>query len=277
MLFMNGKFYSASEAYVLASDRGFLFGDGVFTTIRVANRQLEFFRSHCERFALHCSQLHISSPTIDLDNVLKLIELNDAYQGVWRLKIIATAKNRHEGVKMREVGSHIMILEPYEEKKAHNDSYTLWANPNPIATPFSRVKTLGCAARFFIMDEAVRHGCDEALLISPEGYVTETAFANFFWRLGADVFTPSPRLPLMSGIALMFAEMAAKRLGLSWHEVRVTRERIPVDAQLFICNSMKGIVPVSAYASKLFQRDHSFENALLLNYRELINSFSITC
>ncbi len=197
MIYVNGEFIPALKASVLATDRGFLFGDGVFTTIRVSNRQIEFFESHCERFSLHCSRMNISTPGIDQGGILKLIELNDAHEGVWRLKVIATAKTRQGDFSgSREVGTHMILLEPYVVPL--KKSCTLWAYSKPVESTLSSVKTLGCASRFFILDEANRAGCDDALLKCSEGFVTETAFANFFWRLGSDLFTPSSTLPLMS-------------------------------------------------------------------------------
>lgn len=277
MIFINGEFLPASEASVLVTDRGFLFGDGVFTTIKVANRQIEFFQSHCERFALHCNVMNIFPPRIDLTDVLKLIDLNDAYKGTWRLKIIATAKSRQgELTAMRDVGSYVMLLEPYTPpREFQNGSCSLWAYPTPVESPLSCLKSLGCASRFFILDEAYRHGYDDALLTNSEGFITETAFANFFWRQGSDLFTPSPKLPLMSGIALMFVEMVAKTLHLNWHEVKMAPAEIPLEAQLFVCNSMIGIVPVSVCNGNTFMRDLFFENGMQYNYREMIKFFSM--
>ncbi|MBA3602162.1 MAG: aminotransferase class IV [Parachlamydiaceae bacterium] len=274
MIYVNGEFLPASNASVLATDRGFLFGDGVFTTIRIANRQIEFFESHRERFSLHCSRMHISSPVIGQGDILKLIEFNDAYEGIWRLKVIATAKTRQGDLSgMREVGTHVILLEPYVAPL--KEGCILWAYPKPVESPLSSLKTLGCASRFFILEESHRAGCDDALMKCSEGFVTETAFANFFWRLGSDLFTPSSTLPLMSGLALTFIKMAAEDMRCNWHEVRVSAAQIPNEAQLFVCNSMTGIVPVESYHHISFRRDFSFESMLKARYDKIRNNFSL--
>ena len=274
MIYVNGEFHSGLSPLVLVKDRGFLFGDGVFTTIRLANRQIEFFESHCERFLSHCSGMKISSPQINQSDILKLIKLNDAHVGIWRLKIIASAKAGQVDLSgLREIGTNVMLLEPHVAPLKKYCS--LWAYPKPAESPLSSFKTLGCASRFFILDEAISQGCDDALMINLEGFVTETAFANFFWRVGSDLFTPSSTLPLMSGLALTFIKKATESMGCNWHEVRVKPEQIPMEAQLFICNSMTGIVPVTVYNQMDFGRDLEFEAKLKDGYNLLRNQLSL--
>lgn len=273
MIFVNGEYVHASESAVLATDRGFLFGDGVFTTLRVAHRQIEFFEQHCERFSLHCRKMHISPPVIELGHILKLIELNNAQEGIWRLKIIATAKKRlGSQSEMREIGAYVILLE--QHACASKGSCALWLYPEPVASPLSKLKTLGCASRFYILDEAMRQGYDDALLMCSEGFMTETTFANFFWRIGNDLFTPSATLPLMSGLALTFIKQAVNWMGYNWHEVRINAKEIPSTAQLFICNSMKGIVPVVSLNQYEFTRDHVFEDELQEKLAQIKKAYS---
>ncbi|MBA3238519.1 MAG: aminotransferase class IV [Parachlamydiaceae bacterium] len=269
MIFCNGEFLAAEQPSILTSNRGFLFADGVFTTLKVSEGKIYFFNAHCERFSLHCKVMGFLPPKIESSAICKLIELNNAHSGTWRLKIIATAKAHSEGLALglREVGSFAMLLDPYLEEK--KESCSLKTYIQPIVTPFSRIKSLACAARFNVLEDAKRHGCDDGLVLSPEGYLTETAFANFFWRQGNCLMTPSPALPLLWGITLHFVEIAARQLKLDWQEVIKTPAEIPADGQLFICNSLKGILPVTSYDYTPFARDSAFESQLQVEYNQL--------
>lgn len=82
--------------------------------------------------------------------------------------------------------------------------------------------------------------------------------------------TPSSALPLLWGVTLQFVEKAAKQLNLNWQEVKRTPAEIPEDAQLFICNSLKGILPVSSYDYVSFARDLAFEKQLQGEYERLV-------
>lgn len=262
----------SSQPSLLLSDRGFLFGDGIFTTVKIADGKIEFFKAHCERFQLHCRAMKIHPPTIQLAEVQRLIELNAAYAGIWRLKVIASAGCRPEGAKLRPVGCYAMLLEP--EVPSDKTDCRLRTYPTSIASPYSALKTLACAVRFVLLDDAAQHGCDDAVMLCPEGFLTETAFANIFWRHENQLYSPAPSLPLLYGIALTHVKIAAKRMRWQWHDVKMSPARLPQDAQLFICNSMKGIVPVAMYDNVPFSRDPSFEEVLQKNYADCIDDFS---
>ncbi len=72
----------------------------------------------------------------------------------------------------------------------------------------------------------------------------ETAFSNVFWILGLDVFIPDPTLELLMGIALTQHIEVLKKSGYRIHFVKEKLAEIPKDAKVFICNCIKGVVPV---------------------------------
>lgn len=274
MIFCNGEFLPTQQPSIVTNNRGFLFADGIFTTLKVSNGKILFFDAHCQRFSRHCMTMGFLPPQIELSAIIKLIELNQADQGAWRLKIIATAKARQEGeLGLREAGWYAMMLEPYLEEE--KESCSVKTYPEPIVTPLSRVKSLACAARFVVLEDAHRHGCDDGLVLSPEGYVTEASFSNFFWRQGNCLMTPSSALPLLWGITLQFVEVAAKQLKLDWQEVKKTPAEIPKEAQLFMCNSLKGILPISNYDYTPFPRDLEFEKQLKEEYQRLVDFYAM--
>lgn len=275
MFFCNGKYIPATEPVLSLNDRGFLFGDGVFTTLRVVEGRIEFYDAHKERFYAHCKALAINPPAIDFEVICKLITYNEATRGIWRLKIIATAKCRHDSPSLRPVGTFAILLE--KEIAEPKESLRLKTYDYPIAGPHLALKTLACLPRFALLDEALHHNYDDGVALSPEGFITETSFANLFWRMEDTLFSPSPKLPLLSGITLGTVKAIAKMRGWNWRDVRVTPNEIPDTAQLYICNSMKGIIPVIEYDDKRLNRDLNFEEELLKLYRAIChkNSFAL--
>ena len=90
IVFLDGTFHFENEAFIPVNDRGFLFGDGVFTTIRVIEGQPECMEMHLERIQSHCRALNIVPPAIASNLIMELIKQNGAENGQWRLKIIVT-------------------------------------------------------------------------------------------------------------------------------------------------------------------------------------------
>ena len=62
VVFLNGKFVSETDAVVPLNDRGFLLGDGLFETIRVANGKPFRLAQHLERLTRGAEFLKINPP-----------------------------------------------------------------------------------------------------------------------------------------------------------------------------------------------------------------------
>lgn len=242
--YCNGKYFDENEPCIPVMDRGFLFGDGVFTTIKVVNGVPEFFEAHVERLINQCKTLKIDPPELFLSDVNELILKNSASKGVWRLKIIITGgDNLVLSLPKRKFGKHLMIITKLNEDYPKNLRLTVF--PHSVSRPSDSLKTLSYLDRLFISDYAAFQGFDDALVLSQEGYVMETAFSNIFWVQGLDVFVPDPNLELLMGITLTHHIEVLKKSSHRIHFVREKLAGISEDAQVFICNSIKGIVPVT--------------------------------
>lgn len=274
IVFFDHSFIPENEACISISDRGFLFGDGAFTTIKVCSGLIECYSLHCERLKRHCRELNIIPPEINSEWIKELIVKNDAKKGKWRLKIMVTGgADRTLSCEMRLHGHLIMTLSPYQdelEKELHLVLY-----PHPVIKPLSKVKNLAYLDRLWIKKYAIAQGRSDALVLDENGFILETAFSNVFWRIGTDIFSPDPSLPLLEGIAIHLVEETAAAMQLNYRPVRMRLDEIPNDAQLFVCNSLKGVCPVTSINERLFNRDFTWENLFCQEYKKLINIHSV--
>src|ERR1051326_1223787 len=90
LVFLNGNFVAQEEAVVSVFDRGFLYGDGLFETMRIYNGKPFRWPQHWERFARGADYLKIrppfSSETLR-DYVEELIARNDLPDALLRLTL----------------------------------------------------------------------------------------------------------------------------------------------------------------------------------------------
>lgn len=238
MIFLDGHFLPADQATISINDRGFLFGDGIFTTLKVENGKAIFFERHIERLQEHCREIHIIPPEIDYSWIEKLIELKDAYEGIWRLKIIITGgQSPTTGLHERQHGSILITL---ESVVVTDNPVTAGIFPRAISWPYSKIKTLAYLHRMAIIQHAQDNGWDDCIVLSPEGYILEASFANIFWIHDNNFYTPAPSLPLLFGISVQEAAEQAERNGLTVHYVKSTPEDIPAGAETYLISSVKG-------------------------------------
>lgn len=266
-IFFDGQFVEEDHAILPVNDRGFLYGDGVFTTIKVENGKVPFLKDHFERIQKHSEQLGIKSPQLKEEEIRELIRKNQAENGTWRLKIIVTGGRMTElSLKQRDYGHLVMLLKPYTPIESPL-SLTLF--PYPLYSPIASIKSLAYLDRLWIKDYAFRKGYEDALSITVEGIILETAFCNIFWRIENTLWTPHPNLPILYGISLEYLVKAMEALHFHAYSVHAHLEDIPDHAQVYLINSMYDIRAVTAIDERSFQRDLAFESTMLEAYRQM--------
>src|SRR5262245_40032202 len=102
-IWLNGEFCLEKDAFIPVTDRGFLFGEGIFTTIRVHDGKCELFHLHLQRLQRQAEVLDFDWNSLNFESIAELIERNQAWKGVWRLKIIVTVREEEEKRKTGHV------------------------------------------------------------------------------------------------------------------------------------------------------------------------------
>ncbi len=235
-VYLNGHYLAAREAAIPINDRGLIFGDGLFTTLRVHQGLLENAESHLQRITDQCKELNIIPPYIPLSVLEHLVVLNHAQVNTWRMKIIVTGGNSTAlHLPQRDAGAVLITLDPYAPPI---NPYRLCMYPYP--THRSHVKSLSYLHRLQIKQYALERGYDDAIATTAEGYLLECAFSNIFWKIEAKIYTPDPVLPLLSGIFLST---------LTTIKVQMKLSEISKEAEFFICNSLIHSHPIESIAS----------------------------
>ncbi len=248
---LDGRCVPEGQAAIPVTDRGFLLGDGAFTTIKVAEGHPEYYDEHIQQLCSHCAMLGIAPPSIARNHVDELIERNQAQTGTWRLKIVVTGgSSRSLDLTVRNSGHIVMLLHPYLTPPATHEKLTLF----PIGTDslLSNVKSLSYLERLWIRQRAHQLGFSDAIVTTPEGYLLETAFANLFWIADNILYYPDPALPYLFGVTLATQIRKAEEDGIVTVGVQAKLDDLPNDARIFICNSMIGVVPVTGIQDRQF-------------------------
>src|ERR1043166_945688 len=88
--FINGRFVPETEAHVSIFDRGFLYGDGVFETMRVYSGKIFRLTAHLERLSRGLGSLHFDAPLSHEElraTLSALVERNRVRNGFTRLYV----------------------------------------------------------------------------------------------------------------------------------------------------------------------------------------------
>ena len=89
-IFLNGRFVSEAEAVIPVNDRGFMYGDGLFETLRVVNHRPFRMAQHLERMTRGADFLKIKPPFAPRELhrfAEQLIEANEMPEAILRLTL----------------------------------------------------------------------------------------------------------------------------------------------------------------------------------------------
>lgn len=191
LVWLNGALVPKRQATVSIFDAGFVLGDGVWEGLRLHKGRLMFLETHLDR-------LFAGAAAIDLDIGLTRQGVVDA------LDELFAANGMEDGV-------HIRLMVTRGEKAACNQDprnalgkptvviVAEWKSPSPaLATRGLKLHTSSilCTPRemfdmrlnshsrlnlIIALQEAIRAGADEALMLDPHGKVSSCNATNFFW------------------------------------------------------------------------------------------------
>jgi 4-amino-4-deoxychorismate lyase len=260
MVYIHDTFLPAEEAKISLFNRGFLYGDGIFTTVRVSQGKPQFLESHLKKLRQQCDFIKLSCPRFDPEVIPEMIRLNHAQEGTWRLKILAVCAE-DEAPRLLPVrrSMGILTMAPYEGGYAQ--PVRLGIYPFPVASSLAKVKSLAYLERLRIKDYAIAQGVEDALVFSSEKAPLETAFANIFWKDDHGLHFPHPTLPFYEGVIFEKVVQWAQEEGYPVHYE--LSENSLKGSQVYICNSMIGLCPVEEIGGqKVAPRDIAFEHLL---------------
>jgi branched-chain amino acid aminotransferase len=250
LVFLNGQFVTEAQAVVPINDRGFMYGDGLFETVRVVNGRPFRLAQHLERMMRGADFLKIKCPFTakDLrDFAGQLIGKNKTPDAI--LRVTLTRGPGERGYTPKTDGKPTVVMTLHAAPPVVNRiQWTLAVSSFrvPAKDPLASFKTLNKLTHVMARMEAVEKGVDEALLLNTNGEVAETASGNLFWVSRSQVCTVPIGCGVLPGITRAVVLEICRTLGLQTHE-RVIKPGALRNAEgIFITQSVSGIVPLTA-------------------------------
>jgi aminodeoxychorismate lyase len=248
IIFLNGKFVPEEQAVVSVFDRSFLYGDGLFETMLVANGVPFRWSEHLERLTTGATFLGISLPfgAKELLQVAReLILQNQMRDGLLRLSLSRGVGIR--GYSPRGAKSPTLVMTPHPLTDPNPQTLKNWQLKTalfklPANEPLAQFKNCNKLTQVMARDEAERVGADEALLTNTDGYVVEGATSNLFWIKQEVVCTPPLSSGILSGVTRLVVLELCRKLSFEVQQSNITREELLLADGLFLSLSSFGIV-----------------------------------
>lgn len=245
--FLNGRFLPEDQAVVPITDRGFLYGDGLFETIRVRNATPLWWSRHLARLQRGAEFLRLKLPwpgTELRQHATELIAKNALLDCILRIAVSRGSGARGYSIQGANSPTVAMTLHPLRPAPPSVRLATATIRV-PAHDPLSAIKTANKLPQILARAEAEERGADEALLLNVEGDVAEAASSNVFWIRNGTVCTPPVSAGALAGVTREVVLELCRAYQVPTAEESIARSALFGMDAVFLTNSGQGIVPVT--------------------------------
>jgi branched-chain amino acid aminotransferase len=253
---VNGRLFDQEHAVVSVFDHGFLYGEGVYETLRTYGGRLFLFDRHMRRLRASAAMLALEVPLTDAEIAARFAETmaaaelgsegREAYlrilvtRGIGELtydpaacptpSIVVIAKPHAElSDEAYATGVKVVLVDIVRN---HPDSV------NPI------IKSNNLLNNALAMQEAVRRGAFEGVMRNYRGELAECTTANLFVVKNGIALTPPIDAGLLAGITREFVLEIGAAAGIPVREA-VLKDPDLLDAdEAFLTSTTREILPI---------------------------------
>ena len=251
-IFLNGKIIPDTDGNISSGDRGFLYGDGIYETLR-SYKGIPFkLYEHLERMRHSAKQLRISFDYTneDIDGWIKELFMKNRSQDAY----IRITLSRGTGGGRLQMDDNIepttMVqvkpLTPYDRRLYEEGMSLVVSNyKRSTSCPISCHKTTNLLKSIMMKEEANKRSADEVIIVNTDEYVTECVVSNIFFVNNWRVVTPSLNTNILPGITRRTVLDICKESSIPASEECFKVETLLNADEVFITNSLMEIMPVS--------------------------------
>ncbi len=252
-IYLNDRFVDRQDAVVSVFDHGFLYGDGVYESLRAYGGKFLLLSQHLHRLARSADAIGLALPLTERDwpallhDCLAHNRLADAM-----VRITVSRGPGDIGLDPALCPKPTLVItarpfRPYPEQLFDEGVSLAIVRTRRTANDAipSHVKSLNFLNNILAKREASAAGAFDALMLNVDGHLTECTTSNLFFVEGNRLCTPSLDCGLLEGVTRGLVLSLACEQGLAVEEDRYPAARLAAAAECFLTNTSMEIMPVT--------------------------------
>ena len=284
IVYLNDELIPASAATVSAFNHGFLYGYGLFETMRTYNGAIFRLQRHLER-------LYRSADTLGLSTDLSAFNLEGASYSVIeanrlsdaRIRITVTAGSGDivpnpplgRGITVFIAAQPLKPLPPESYRQGYRAVVSGWRRNSKSS--LCRLKSI-CYTESILARQAARAGgADEALIFNDRGLLAEGSLSNIFFVQQGRLCTPPPSCGILPGITREAVLELADALAIPIQQRSIRLSELAGVDEMFLTNSILEIMPLTSIEDRPVGDGTPGPVTLQIigAYRELVKDFQM--
>ena len=246
-VFLNDELVDIDNACISVTDSGFLYGAGLFETMRSHNAVVFALRDHLDRLFFSAGILSINIPydrghiTDAISRVLRANELTDA-----RLRLTLSSGPMTESEQRKPT---LLItatqLRPYPPEYYKNGVMVVLCpyRQNPTDPTYGH-KTTSYLSRMIALNLAHQKRAAEALWFTTDNRLAEGCVSNVFLVKDSVLYTPPIKTPVLAGVARKTVCQIAFGQSIELVEKDLSIDDVLGADEIFLTNVIMLVMPV---------------------------------
>lgn len=251
-LYVNGRIVPDNQAVVSVRDRGFLYGDGVYETLRVYGGRPFAAAAHWTRLMSSLRTLGIAPPLSRAHFeriVARLIRVNGTPEATVRLTISRGPGSHGFDPRSARRPTVVVSCVPFHAPAANLYARGICAavvsvrRNSPRSLP-PTAKTTNCLNGILAKMESLELGAFEGLFLDERGFLSEGTVTNLFLVRNGVLQTPRLEGTLLAGVTRDHVIALARASGLRVVETRLRPAALAGADEAFLTSTLIEIVPI---------------------------------
>ncbi len=276
IVYLNGNFKELKDAKISSLDHSFLYGDGVFDTLRAYNGRIFKIEEHIERLKNAADILEIKTFHIFTEKILhRLLNLNKIKDATIRLTISRGEGPRGIDPDLCKTPNVVVVA---EEFKGYPDiwykngiSATILNIRKPHPKSFPSIKSNNYLPNILAKIEAKKRNADDGIFLTIDNYIACGITSNIFIVKGDKLITPQLSIGILPGITRKTIIEIAKSIGIPIFERKFKKDVLFEADEVFLTSTGYEVMPVAKIDDYKIKAPGELTNKLLCLYREKIS------
>jgi branched-chain amino acid aminotransferase len=249
-VWLNDELTPISQARVSVNDRGFLYGDGLFETLRAEAGRVLFLPEHLERLQDSARAFRLPFPgNIPWpDRLDQLLKANGLSRGAARVKILLS-RGAAPGLGLPQDCRSTLVIwaQPYTPPgpEEYAAGWPVAVFPEGRSTFVGRHKSLNYLFYLAARQYALDHGAKEALILEADGLVSEGAATSLVYLHQGRYYRPAAASAL-PGVTVTVLGRGLFSRGLTLEARPTSIAQLQASDGLWLANSLMGLMPVAS-------------------------------
>lgn len=253
-IYLNNRFVEDKDAVVSVFDHGFLYGDGVYETIRSYGSRIFMRDQHVARLGRSAEAIGLTLPRLDWPALLEEAMSrngvgNDRVDAYLRITVSRGTGDIGLDPALCPTPTVVIMAKPlhppspdtYRQGVSLIIAQTRRNLPSALSP---QIKSLNFLNNILAKREAIAAGAFDSLLLNGEGHLTECTVSNLFFVTHGRLHTPAIECGILDGITRDLILQCARTRQLPVTEGRFTPADLQRADECFLSNTSMEIMPV---------------------------------